>query len=104
MSFYTSNFLAKRRNELLRAIGRFEYQLNNGSWRSDATINEKTIENDAVVCYVNIPNTAAAADVITGARVYDANGVLAGTQAISLSRTSTQTGLLRFEFPLTEAE
>jgi hypothetical protein len=102
MSFYTSNFLSKRRGELLRAIGRFEYQLNNGAWRQDATINEKKIENDAVVCYVSIPNTAAAADVITGARVYDANGVLAGSQTISLSRTSTQTGLLRFEFPLVE--
>ena len=102
MSFYTSNFLNKRRAELCRAIGRFEYQLNNGAWRQDATLNEKTIENDTVVCYVSIPNTAAAADVITGARVYDANGVLAGTQTLSLSRASTQTGLLRFEFPLVE--
>lgn len=102
MAFYTENFLAARRQELLRSIQSFQYQINGGGWRTDATLNDKVIEGNAVVCYVSIPNPSAAADVITGARVYDRNGALAGQQTVSLSRTSVQTALLRFSFPLIE--
>ena len=53
--------------------------------------------------YVNAPSSGAK-DTITGVRVYDNNGVLAGSQSVSLSRDSINAGLLRFTFPLIEVE
>ena len=47
--------------------------------------------------YVNAPSSGAK-DTITGVRVYDNNGVLAGSQSVSLSRDSINAGLLRFTF------
>lgn len=101
MAFFTNQFLTKRREELLRSVARFQYQLNNSSWR-DGTINSKDIEGTDVVAYVACPSSGAA-DVITGVRVYDNNGNLAGSQSISLVRTSDSSALLRFTFPLVES-
>ena len=43
-------------------------------------------------------------DTITAVRVYDNYGALAGQQEVSLKRTSLNTALLRFTFPLVEVE
>lgn len=51
----------------------------------------------------DVPNFGQA-DTITGVRVYDINGALAGQQSISLKRTSLNVALLRFTFPLIETE
>ncbi len=100
--FFTDNFLNNRRAELLRAVTRFQYQLNKSTW-VDGEINSKEIAGTAVVVYVNAPSSGAK-DTITGVRVYDNNGVLAGSQSVSLSRDSINAGLLRFTFPLIEVE
>lgn len=102
MAFFTDNFLNNRRAELLRAVTRFQYQLNKSTW-VDSEINSKEIAGTAVVVYVNAPSSGAK-DTITGVRVYDNNGVLAGSQSVSLSRDSINAGLLRFTFPLIEVE
>ena len=102
MAFFKKSFLDARRGELLRAINRFQYQLNNGSWR-DGEINSKKIVGENVVVFVNVPSSGAA-DTITGVRVYDNNDVLAGEQTVSLRRSSLNTALLRFTCPLIEAE
>lgn len=100
MAFFTENFLNARRGELLRSVSRFQYQLNGSTWK-EGTINSKTIEGTDVVVYVNVPSSGAA-DTITGVRVYDNQDALAGQQVISLKRTSLNTALLRFTFPLIE--
>ena len=100
MAFFTEVFLEKRRKELLNAVARFQYQRNGGTWY-DGEINSKQIVKTDVVVFVNVPNSGAA-DTITGVRVYDNNGALAGQQSISLRRTALNTGLLRFTFPLIE--
>lgn len=100
MAFYTDAFLAARREQLLRAVQRFQYQLNGSDWH-DGEINRKEIEGNAVVCYVNIPSSGSA-DTVTGVRVFDNNGALAGSQTISLARKSINSALLRFAFPLIE--
>ena len=46
--------------------------------------------------------SSGSADTITGVRVYDQNNALAGSQSISLRRSSLNSALLRFTFPLTE--
>ena len=102
MAFFTENFLNNRRAELLRAVTRFQYQLNKSTW-IDGEINSKEIAGTAVVVCVNAPSSGAK-DTITGVRVYDNNGELAGSQSVSLSRDSINAGLLRFTFPLIEVE
>lgn len=100
MAFFTSNFLGDRRRELYNSVKRFQYQLNNGTWH-DGTINSKSISGNSVIVFVNIPSSGSA-DVITGVRVFDNNDALAGSQTINLVRTSLNSALLRFTFPLTE--
>lgn len=100
MAFFTENFLNARRGELLRSVCRFQYQLDGSTWR-DGTINSKEIKGTDVVVFVNVPNSGRA-DTITGVRVYDNNDVLAGQQEIKLQRSSLNTALLRFTFPLIE--
>lgn len=102
MAFFTENFLNARREELLRSVCRFQYQLNGSTWR-DGEINSKEVDGDAVVVFVNVPSSGAA-DTVTGVRVYDQNDALAGSQTVSLKRSSLNSALLRFTFPLTEAE
>lgn len=100
MAFFTQNFLNARRQELLRSICRFQYQINNGSWY-DGEINSKEVSGVNVVVFVAVPSSGNA-DTITGVRVYDQNNALAGSQSISLRRSSLNSALLRFTFPLTE--
>lgn len=76
--------------------------LNGGAWQT-GTVNSKEIIGTNVVVFVNVPNFGQA-DTITGVRVYDINGALAGQQSISLKRTSLNVALLRFTFPLIETE
>ena len=71
MAFFTENFLNARREELLRSVCRFQYQLNGSTWR-DGEINSKEVDGDAVVVFVNVPSSGAA-DTVTGVRVYDQN-------------------------------
>ena len=101
MAFFAESFLQERRKALLREVERFQYQLNGRTWY-DGQINEKSVIGTDVVVFVNCPNSGAA-DTITAVRVFDHNGNLAGSQNISLKRTSLDAALLRFTFPLTEA-
>lgn len=100
MAFFTTDFLADRRAELLRSLCRFQYCIN-GTWK-DGEINSREIQNTDVVIFVNVPSSGSA-DTITGVRVYDANDALAGQQSINLTRTGLNSALLKFVFPLTEA-
>ena len=100
MAFFTQNFLNARRQELLRSVCRFQYQINNGSGY-DGEINSKEVSGVNVVVFVAVPSSGNA-DTITGVRVYDQNNALAGSQSISLRRSSLNSALLRFTFPLTE--
>lgn len=102
MAFFKESFLNARRAELLRSVCRFQYQLNGGTWKN-GEINSKQILGTSVVVFVNVPSSGSA-DTITGVRVYDNYDNLAGEQAISLQRSSANTALLRFTFPLIEAE
>lgn len=100
MAFFTEEFLNERRADLLRSVERFQYQINGGDW-ADGEINSKSVVGNAVVVFVNVPSSGAA-DTITGVRVYDSGGRLAGQQAVSVRRASVNAVLLRFMFPLVE--
>ena len=102
MAFFTDKFLNDRREELLRSVDRFQYQLNGGVWQT-GTVNNKENNDTNVVEYVNVKNIGKD-DTITSEKVYDIIGALAGQQSISLKRTSLNVALLRFTFPLIETE
>lgn len=101
MAFFTDKFLNARREDLLRHIYRFQYQLNGGTWYT-GEINSKEVVGTNVVVFVNMPSSGAA-DTVTAVRVYDNNDSLAGSQSVNLKRQSYNTGVLRFTFPLIEA-
>ena len=42
MAFFTDKFLNDRREELLRSVDRFQYQLNGGAWQT-GIVNSKEI-------------------------------------------------------------
>lgn len=102
MAFFKASFLEALRQEILQRVCRFQYQLNGGSWYN-GTVNSKEIAGNSVVVFVSIPSSGSV-DTITRVRVFDQNDVLAGEQAVSLQRSAINTALLRFTFPLTEAE
>lgn len=57
-----------------------------------------------LVAALNDANHGSRKISFTGVRVYDNNDKLAGQQAVSVKRTSVNAALLRFVFPLTEAQ
>ena len=100
--FFTEDFLNARRRDLLRSVQRFQYQLDGGGWQ-DGEINSKEVTGNAVTVFVNVPSSGRT-DTITGVRVYDNNDRLAAQQTVNVKRTSVNAALLRFVFPLTEAQ
>ena len=102
MAFFTEDFLNARRRDLLRSVQRFQYQLDGGGWQ-DGEINSKEVTGNAVTVFVDVPSSGRA-DTITGVRVYDNNDRLAAQQTVNVKRTSVNAALLRFVFPLTEAD
>ena len=100
MAFWKETYLNDRRGEILRSIQRAQYQVNGGTWYN-GEINSKEITGQNVVIFVSVPSSGTA-DTITGVRVYDNNGRLAGEQTISLRRESVNAALIRFTFPLVE--
>ena len=101
--FWQESFLTARRQQLLNAVGTFQFRINS-TW-CDAEVNSKEIDSTAgaVVVYVNMPHSSGTADIITGVRLFDSNGVLAGQQDVSIARAASQTALFRFVFPLVES-
>ncbi len=100
MGFFSNDFLADRRKQWMDSIVKFQYQVG-GTWY-DAVINKKLVEGTKVKFTVHIPNVPASAHTITGLRITDVKGAIAGSQSISLERTSTQGVLATFEFPIQE--
>ena len=100
MAFFTDDYLNARRQDLLRSVQGFQYQINNGSWR-DGEINSKSVLGNAAIIFANVPSSGGA-DTITGVRILDNNGKIAGQQAVNVQRHSANATLIRFTFPLTE--
>ena len=82
MAFWTQEFMAKRRENWLNSLVKFEYQAD-GSWH-EATINSKKI--------------------ITAIRVIDVSGKQCGYSTTSVKRAVNQGVLAKFEFPIYEKE
>ncbi len=99
--FWKNEFLAKRRAEWLRSLDRFQY-LTNGEWK-DAVITEKRVEGNAIKI-TTVTNDDASAANITGVRVLDRDGIVAGQLTENIEKKATQGVLTLWEFPLYEIE
>jgi len=100
MGFFSTEFLAKRRVQWMESIKTFQYQIG-GAWY-DATINSKAIEGNTIKFLVAIPNTTGSANTITGVRIIDKGGALAGSQSLNIQRSASQSVLMQFQFPIQE--
>lgn len=100
MAFWKETFLADRRNQWLRAIHKFQYQVN-GTWY-DAKINSKTVSGSTIIFMVSLPIVPKTAHTITGLRLWDITGIICAEQAVSVKRTASQGVLAKFEFPIYE--
>lgn len=99
MAFWTSTYLAKLRDRIRLSIAKVQFKV--GSTWYDATINKVNVSGNQVQLFVSAPGTGNA-QTITGVRIYDSGGDIAGEQTCNISRSGTQNLLLKFEFPLTE--
>lgn len=99
MAFWTSSYLSKLRDRIRASIAKVQYKV--GSTWYDAKVNQVTVSGTNVLLLVSVPNSGTQ-QTITGVRIYDTAGELAGEQTCNIKRTSSQNLLLKFEFPLTE--
>ena len=76
MAFWTQEFMAKRRENWLNSLVKFEYQAD-GSWH-EATINSKKINGTQLELVVSLPRTSAGTQTITAIRVIDVSGKQCG--------------------------
>lgn len=100
MSFWTPLYLNKLREKIKSSLSTVRYEVNS-TWHT-ATINQITVSGTQVVLLVSVPAPEHSQN-ITGIRIYDIAGELAGEQSCSILHSGTQSLLLKFEFPLTEA-
>lgn len=102
MAFWSSNFLAKRRQQWLNAIVKFQF-LVDSAWY-DATINVKRINGNNVEFIVSLPRTSSNKQTIKAVRVIDVSGQQAGYREVKIERDASQGVLLKFEFEIYEKE
>ena len=99
MAFYTEEYLAKGRQKWIDSLTLFQYQ-EDGTWKT-AHINSKTVKGTDLIVLANAPSTGSSGK-ITAVRVYDSDGVLAGSATVNIEHTSVQNTLLKFVLPIKE--
>lgn len=98
MAFWTDKFMRKMREEWLRRIDKIQYYAN-GRWY-DAAITDKAIEEDTLKVWSQTMDNEAL--TITGLRILDISGDVAGQISENLVKTSAQGVITLWEFPLYE--
>ena len=100
MGFFNAEFLLERRLEWKNLLKKFQYQVAE-TWH-DATISSSEIEGNKLVFSVIIPSEPETAHIITGIRILDKDGKVAGRQELRIERSGTQSLLAVFEIPIQE--
>lgn len=98
--FWKNKFMDERRSQWLRALDKFQYQVK-GQWY-DAVVNKKGITGNTLEVIVSFPHEPPGSQTITGVRIMDVTGNIAGEEKIEVARTATQGVLTKFEFPIYE--
>ncbi|MBQ6208112.1 MAG: hypothetical protein IJK52_13635 [Oscillospiraceae bacterium] len=98
MAFWTEKFMGKMRTEWLRRLEKIQYYAG-GKWY-DAVITDKAIEGDTLKIWSQTMDSESL--TITGLRILDTSGDVAGQISENLVKTSTQGVVTLWEFPLYE--
>lgn len=102
MAFYTSNFLAKRRNWWLKNIYAVQAKVN-GVY-VDGAIQKKTVEGNNIVIHAVFSGiNGGAAATITGMRIIDIDGEVAAEQVDNVSTASGQGAIFKITLPIIES-
>lgn len=100
MSFYTKNFLQKRRNWWMKNIVKVEVLV--GSTWHTGDVQKKEIEGDVIVMHVVFASLTASACTITCLRVIDIDGEVAAQIYENITTAASQGVLLKIELPIIE--
>lgn len=100
MSFYTSQFLQKRRDWWMKNIAKVEI-LVGSSWYT-GTIQKKEIEGDKIVIHAVFEALTASARTITSLRVIDIDGEVAAQKSENITKAAGQGILIKLELPIVE--
>ena len=98
--FWKNEFMDDQRRHWLKSLDRFQYQVKE-QWY-DAVVNKKGIIGNMLEVIVSFPHEPPGSQTITGVRITDITGKIAGEEKIEVVRTSTQGVLTKFEFPIYE--
>lgn len=98
MAFWTDTFMDKMRTEWLRRIAKIQYYA--GSTWYDAVITDKSIDGDTMKI-TSVTNDSLAL-TITGIRLIDTAGEVAGSITESIVKAASQGVITVWEFPLYE--
>ena len=100
MGFFNNDFLHKRRVQWKDSIKEFQYQVEN-TWYN-ANITSSGVSGNKVLFSVVLPAVPEKSHIVTGIRLIDDAGNEAANQKINIERTTYQTLLLSFSFPIQE--
>lgn len=100
MAFYTTNFLANRRNQWMKSIQSIQVQV--GSAWHTGDIQKKAVEGDSVVIHAVFSSLHTVAATITRSRVLDVRGEVAAEQAENITKVAGQGAMIRLVLPIRE--
>lgn len=102
MSFYTDNFLEKRRIWWLKNLVKVEV-LVGSTWYTGA-LQKKAIEGENIIIHAVFEELTASACTITSLRVIDIDGEVAAQKSESITTAAGQGVLIKLVLPITEKE
>lgn len=106
MSFWSEEFMNDRRQQWLNSLVKFQYRVgeeSEDSWH-DAKITTKRVVGDRVEVIASFPRVESGSQNVTGVRIIDVKGKVAGFQETEIVRMPLQGLLTKFEFPIYEKE
>lgn len=99
MSFFTTAFLAVRRQTWLDQLVRAQYRIGS-TWR-DGVITSRQVVGNSIVLMVSVTEPVTAA-TIAESRLLDVGGNVAGSRIENISKSANQGVLIKYEFPINE--
>jgi len=100
MPFYTSNFLANRRDQWMKSIQSIQVQVS-GTWHT-GDIQKKAVEGDSIVIHAVFSSLHTVAATITRSRVIDVRGEVAAEQPENIIKVAGQGAMIRLVLPIRE--
>lgn len=102
MGLFTQEFLAKQREDFMKQIITFEYEVNGGETWIKAVEESREVNGNFIKFMLLFPNILQSAHSITALRLLDNNGAIIAQRDLSIDINSTQTVLFVFRISYQE--